>query len=299
MATDFRDQVKTVEEIRNSTVFLYDPVVMLIKNKVKYDSQDADQHKFNTFDVEKDSIRAEILTAEQTEKAHIKGKASTRLFNIYLAGAKAIVSFRNKHVNLEKSNNQVIRGYLQLFDKWGLGGDRGNNGLLSSTDENYITNAAVTIPALAANSDDNWNQVKALSDAFTALLRQVDRYTADNELIVYIYGTQLLNLMESVTKQNETVVQSLIEDKFKTRNVIFKAIPELVMPAGMANDNGIVIVSQNVATLEYTREPGVESNGTNEENQYYWANYIMGSVQISPDELGGIIKQPLTFAQAA
>lgn len=299
MATDVRQQVKTVEEIRNATVFLYDPVIMLIKNKVRYDANEADMRKFQTFDVEKDSIRAEILTAEQTEKAHIKSKTSLRTFNIYLAGAKAMVSFRNKNVNLDKTNNQVIRGYLQLFDKWGLGGDRGNNGLLSSTDANYITNTAVTIPAIATGSDDNWAQVSALSDAVTALLRQVDRYTADNELIVYVYGEKLQALMESVTKRNETVVQTLIEEKFRGRNVRLKAIPSLVMPAAMANDNGFVVVSQNVTTLEYTREPSVESNGVNDEDQYYWANYILGSVQVSPDELGGVIKQPLTFAAAA
>lgn len=298
MATDFREQIKTVEEIRDATTFLYNPVVMAIKNKVKYDSQDADQHKFNTFDVEKDSIRAEILTTEQTEKAHIKGKTSSRVFNIYLAGAKAIMSFRNKHLNLDKANNKVVRGYLQLFDKWGLGGDRGNNGLLISNDPNYITNNAATIPAIAENSDDNWGQVNALSNTVTQLLRQVDKYTADNELLVYVYGDKLSDLMESVTKQNETVVQTLIEDKFKSRNVRLIHIPSLVMPASMANDNGFVVVSQNVTTLEYTQEPGVESNGTNEEDQYYWANYVLGSVQVAPDEEGAIIKQPLTFAEA-
>lgn len=297
MATDFREQIKTVEEIRDATTFLYNPVIMAIKNKVKYNAQDADQHKFNTFDVEKDSIRAEILTTEQTEKAHIKSKTTNRIFNVYLAGAKAIMSFRNKHLNLDKANDKVVRGYLQLFDKWGLGGDRGNNGLLQSTDSNYITNGAVTIPAIAG--DDNWGQVNALSNTVTSLLRQVDKYTADNELLVYVYGDQLSDLMESVTKQNETVVQTLIEDKFKARNVRLIHVPSLVMPASMANENGFVVVSQNVTTLEYTEVPGVESNGTNDEDQYYWANYVLGSVQVAADEEGAIIKQPLTFAAAA
>ena len=58
MATDFREQVKTVEEFRDATTFLYTPVAMALKNKVRYDAKDADVRKFSTFDVEKDSIKA-------------------------------------------------------------------------------------------------------------------------------------------------------------------------------------------------------------------------------------------------
>lgn len=293
MATDFREQVKTVEEFRDATSFLYTPVIMGLKNVNRYDAKDADMKKFNTFDVEKDSIKAEILTTEQTEKHAIKGKTSERVFNIYLGGAKAIVSFLNKNTNLQKSHDKVIRGYSQIFDRWALGGDRGNNGLLVSSDPNRITETSVTIPAA---SGSGWNQVKALGDVFTDLILEVDKYTGDRDLVVYYYGESLIKLLKSITESNETVVQKLMEDKFTGRTVRFIEIPALVLPSSLATSNGIVVVSQNSAVLEMCQEPDVRSNGTNEEDEYYWANYVVGSVQVSAEDEGGIIAQPLTFA---
>lgn len=293
MATDFREQVKTVEEFRDATSFLYTPVVMALKNVNRYDAKDADMKKFNTFDVEKDSIKAEILTTEQTEKHAIKGKTSERVFNIYLGGAKAKVSFLNKNVNLQKSHDKVIRGYSQIFDRWALGGDRGNNGLLVSSDPNRITETSVTIPAA---SGTGWNQIKALGDVFTKLILDVDKYTGDRDLVVYYYGESLITLLKSITESNETVVQKLMEDKFTNREVRFVEVPSLVLPSSLASANGIVVVSQNSAVLEMCQEPDVRSNGTNDEDEYYWANYVVGSVQVSAEDEGGIIAQPLTFA---
>lgn len=300
MATDFREPVKTVEEIRESTVFSYSPVIMAIKNKRKYDPKEADQRKFQQFDVEKDSIRAEILTAEQTERAHIKGSIGEHIFNVYLAGAKAVISFYNKFTNQVRANNKVIREYLRIFDRWGLGGNRGNNGLLVSTDPNYVTNESVEIPAVpAAANGDVWNQVQALNNVFTSLLLQVDATTADNDLLVYVYGDKLNTLMASITKEGQAVVGRLMEEKFAGKTVTFIKIPKAVMPTSMADDNGIVVVSNNLSVLEYAQEPTVKSSGENDENEYYWYNYVLGSVQVTPEELGAIIKQPLAFVAAA
>ena len=293
MATDFREQVKSVEEFRDATSFLYTPVVMALKNVNRYDAKDADLKKFKTFDVDKDSIKAEILTTEQTEKHAIKGKTSERVFNIYLGGAKATVSFQNKNVNLQKSHDKVIRGYSQIFDRWALGGDRGNNGLLVSSDPNRITETSVEIPV---SSGTGWNQIKALGDVFTKLILDVDKYTGDRDLVVYYYGESLITLLKSITESNETVVQKLMEDKFTNREVRFVEVPSLVLPASLASSNGIVVVSQNSAVLEMCQEPDVRSNGTNDEDEYYWANYVVGSVQVSAEDEGGIIAQPLTFA---
>ena len=87
-----------------------------------------------------------------------------------------------------------------------------------------------------------------------------------------------------------------MEDKFTNRTVRFVEVPSLVLPSSLASANGIVVVSQNSAVLEMCQEPDVRSNGTNDEDEYYWANYVVGSVQVSAEDEGGIIAQPLTFA---
>ena len=94
----------------------------------------------------------------------------------------------------------------------------------------------------------------------------------------------------------ETVVQKLMEDKFSDKDVRFVIVPSMVLPASLASANGIVVVSQNSTVLEMCQEPDVRSNGTNDEDDYYWANYTVGSVQVSAEDEGGIIAQPITFA---
>ena len=135
-----------------------------------------------------------------------------------------------------------------------------------------------------------------MGDVFTKLILDVDKYTGDRDLVVYYYGESLITLLKSITESNETVVQKLMEDKFTNREVRFVEVPSLVLPASLASSNGIVVVSQNSAVLEMCQEPDVRSNGTNDEDEYYWANYVVGSVQVSAEDEGGIIAQPLTFA---
>ena len=162
-----------------------------------------------------------------------------------------------------------------------------------SSDPNRITETSVAIPAPTGTG---WNQIKALGDVFTQLILDVDKYTGDRDLVVYYYGESLIKLLKSITESNETVVQKLMEDKFTNRTVRFVEVPSLVLPSSLASANGIVVVSQNSAVLEMCQEPDVRSNGTNDEDEYYWANYVVGSVQVSAEDEGGIIAQPLTFA---
>lgn len=294
MPTDIRKEVKTVEEYKEGASFTYAPVVLAIQTKKKYEATGVDQAKFKKFDIETDSVRAEILTAEQTEKAHIKGKTSSRVFNIYTAGAKFIKSFMNGDGGIPQGfHDKVLREYSKIFDRWGLGGDRGNNGLLVSSDPDYVTNASANIPVPGA---DNWDDIDALSNLMTALKLQVDSETASQNLLIYLYGDKLITLWNKVTKENETVVSTIMKEKWSGKTATFIEIPKLVIPSVMANENGFVIVSNDIASLDYVNAPELMKQGQNDEDDYYWANYALGSLQVNAEEHGGIIKQPLTIA---
>lgn len=295
MPSDVREQLKTIEEYKEGMTFTYNPIVNKITTKNKYDAKSVDVAKFTQIDIEKDSVRAELLTTEQTEKAAIKGKTSQRSFNVAVAGATMTLSFRSKNASMQGFHNKVMREYSKLFDTWGIGGQFGNNGLIISSDPNYVTNTSVEIPVPGTSDFDD---VSAMSDLMTTLKLQVDANTASKNLLVYLYGSDLITKWNKITRENETVVSKLMKEKFADRTVEFVEIPSVVLPASVTG-NGFVIVCADVASMDYCQIPDIESQGSNEEKQYFWANYIIGSLQINPEEYAGIIKQPVTFAAAA
>ena len=292
MGTDIREPIKTIEEYKDGMAFTYNPIVNKITTKNKYDAKSVDVAKFTKIDIEKDSVRAEILTTEQTEKAAIKGKTSQRSFNVAVAGAKMISSFRNKNVSLQSFHNKVMREYSKLFDTWGIGGKFGNNGLIISSDENFVTNSSVEIPVPGTSDFDD---VSKLSDLMTTLKLQVDANTASRSLTIFLYGSSLITKWNKITRENETVVSALMKEKFADRTVEFVEIPSVVLPSTVTG-NGFVVVCNDVASMDYCQIPDIENQGTNDEEGYYWANYIIGSLQINAEEYAGIIKQPVTFA---
>ena len=147
MATDVRVGILEKEEYLNNARIMYAPVILALQNK-EFHNVDVSKAKFKEINVDSDSIVAEILTKEATEKAHIKARGMEKSFNIFVKGAKFIKSLADGAVvDLQKVHNKVLREYMILFEKDALHGDGGNNGLLESKDPFYVTNSSHQIPA--------------------------------------------------------------------------------------------------------------------------------------------------------
>jgi len=289
MATDARVGILEKEEYLNKARFMYAPVILALQNKEFHDV-DFSRAKFKEYNVEKDSIVAEILTKEATEKAHIKARGMEKTFNIFLKGAKFIKSLNGEGViDLQKVHNRVLRDYMIIFDKDALHGDGGNNGLLTSNDPFYVTNASHTIPAASGNGFNRIQDVNALVNDLKA---QVSAATSSSDVKIFVYGADLIKFMGSITQDNETTVRDLLKRAYP--EAMWIEIPSLALNAG--DGNGFVVVSDDATTLHMTSEPTIKRQGTNEEDEYYYANYVTGSVQVTPDLEGAIIKQAVTFA---
>ena len=75
MATDARVGILEKEEYLSKARIMYTPVILALQNKEFHDV-DVSRAKFKEYNVDSDSVVAEILTKEATEKAHIKALIS-------------------------------------------------------------------------------------------------------------------------------------------------------------------------------------------------------------------------------
>lgn len=289
MATDARTGILEKEEYLNNARIMYSPVILALQNR-EIHNVDVSKAKFKEINVDSDSIVAEILTKEATEKAHIKARGFEKTFNIFVKGAKFIKSLADGAVvDLQKVHNKVLREYMILFDKDGLHGDGGNNGLLTSSDPFYVTNSSHAVPA---SSGTGFNRVQDLNGLMNNLKIQVANATSSSDVKIFVYGDDLIKFMGSITEDNETSVRDIMKKAYP--EAMFIEIPSLALNAG--DGNGFVVVSDDCTTLHLTTEPTIKKQGENEEDEYYYANYITGSLQVTPDLEGAIIKQPITFA---
>lgn len=289
MATDLRTGILEKEEYLNNARIMYSPVILALQNK-EFHNVDISKVKFKEYNVEDDSIVAEVLTKEATEKAHIKARGVEKTFNIFVKGAKFIKSLADGAVvDLQKIHNRVLRDYMIIFDKDGLHGDGGNNGLLNSSDQYYKTNANHQIPAVDGNG---FNRVQNINALMNTLKLQVGTYTSSSDVKIFVYGDDLIKFLGSITQDNETTVRDILKKAYP--EAMFIEIPSLALNSD--DGNGFVVVSDDATTLHLTTEPTIKKQGENEENEYYYANYVTGSLQVTPDLEGAIIKQPITFA---
>lgn len=289
MATDLRTGILEKEEYLNNARIMYSPVILALQNK-EFHNVDISKVKFKEYNVEDDSIVAEVLTKEATEKAHIKARGVEKTFNIFVKGAKFIKSLADGAVvDLQKIHNRVLRDYMIIFDKDGLHGDGGNNGLLKSNDPYYVTNANHAIPAVDGNG---FNRVQDINALMNTLKLQVGEKTSSSDVKIFVYGADLIKFLGSITQDNETTVRDILKKAYP--EAMFIEIPSLALNSD--DGNGFVVVSDDATTLHLTTEPTIKKQGENEENEYYYANYVTGSLQVTPDLEGAIIKQPITFA---
>lgn len=290
MATDARTGILTKEEYLSGARIMYSPIILALQNR-EFHNVDVSRAKFKELNVDSDSIVAEILTKEATEKAHIKAHGMEKTFNIFVKGAKFIKSLADGAVvDLQKVHNKVLRQYMILFDKDGLHGDGGNNGLLSSSDPYYVTMTSHQIPKVQTGVTA-FDRVLDLNDVVLDLKAKVREYTASNDVKIFVYGDDLIKFLGTITQDNETSVREILQKAYP--EAMFIEVPSVALNAG--DGNGFIVVSDDCTTLHLTTEPTIKKQGENEEDEYYYANYITGSLQVTPDLEGAVIKQAITF----
>ncbi len=299
MTSDIRTGVKTKEEYIEAASIGYVPSILAMNKLKKYDLE-TDKITFKELSVENDSIVPSLLTAEMTEINAIKVSQKSHTFLSYGKGNTFRKDLRkNGSVNLQTFHNQILRGYNIAFDQIALFGEGSNIGLLggNSAGTNFRFPSSAAIPAL---SGDGFNQVLKAKQIATALNILVNDLTASSNLTVYFYGAALLAFLGNITAGQENDVRYHIKQAFEGKNVTFVDISALAATSALLSTaslvNGIIVVSNDLTTLEHSGLPEIEDQGVNTEKKYYWSNYLLGSVQVRPEVDGAVIHQQITFS---
>lgn len=290
MATDVITSLKTTEEYLKAVQLSYSPISLAIARQVKHDMTNDVKVIFKRLDVERDNIVAQNLTMGQTEVSAIKANETQKVFNKYVKGAKITQSVYNFNFNrIPELVSKIIRGYSMIFDTITLYGDGLNNGILTTDDVNNVVNDSVELDATA----DIMALANQVVDVISGLKQQVREYTASTNVLVYVYGGQLVRLLDKIT-YNGATIREIIEKEWP--EATFVVIPEIVLTG---NSMGFKVFSQDLVTLNYTRLPIMSENGYNPEDKYFWGNFELGSTMVDIEEKGAGIEQPITIKSAA
>lgn len=290
MATDVITSLKTTEEYLRAVQLSYSPISLAIARQVKHDMTNDVKVIFKRLDVERDNIVAQNLTMGQTEVSAIKANETQKVFNKYVKGAKITQSVYNFNFNrIPELVSKIIRGYSMIFDTITLYGDGLNNGILTNNDVNNVVNGSVELDATA----DIMALANQVVDVISGLKQQVREYTASTNVLVYVYGGQLVRLLDKIT-YNGATIREIIEKEWP--EATFVIIPEIVLTG---NSMGFKVFSQDLVTLNYTRLPIMSENGYNPEDKYFWGNFELGSTMVDIEEKGAGIEQPITIKSAA
>lgn len=290
MATDVITSIKTTEEYLRAVQLSYSPISLAIARQVKHDMTNDVKVIFKRLDVERDNIVAQNLTMGQTEVSAIKANETQKVFNKYVKGAKITQSVYNFNFNrIPELVSKIIRGYSMIFDTITLYGDGLNNGILTTDDVNNVVNGSVELDATA----DIMALANQVVDVISGLKQQVREYTASTNVLVYVYGGQLVRLLDKIT-YNGATIREIIEKEWP--EATFVVIPEIVLTG---SSMGFKVFSQDLVTLNYTRLPIMSENGYNPEDKYFWGNFELGSTMVDIEEKGAGIEQPITIKSAA
>lgn len=290
MATDIITSLKTTEEYLRAVQLSYSPISLAIARQVKHDMTNDVKVIFKRLDVERDNIVAQNLTMGQTEVSAIKANETQKVFNKYVKGAKITQSVYNFNFNrIPELVSKIIRGYSMIFDTITLYGDGLNNGILTTDDVNNVVNGRVELDATA----DIMALANQVVDVISGLKQQVREYTASTNVLVYVYGGQLVRLLDKIT-YNGATIREIIEKEWP--EATFVVIPEIVLTE---KSMGFKVFSQDLVTLNYTRLPIMSENGYNPEDKYFWGNFELGSTMVDIEEKGAGIEQPIGIKSAA
>lgn len=283
--------VKTSEEILTGFTPIYRPLFGILMNRAKQYPAEVGKVDFRHMDVVGD-IRAKHITPKDTEIKQIAVGDGKKTFSKYFLANQFTVSTLQGQDGVEDVNNQVLDEHNKQMDELVLFGDSQdsgttvvNNGLFYSKDANYVLENSKAIAAGTAADH--------LRDLYTQIMAtKIKSDVNAGQKVLILYGDTLIAKYSSLYATTDAPFA----------DVLGKAIGQgwsvVLMPSDVtpANANGWIAVNMDQIQFNYTKLPGVEGQGVNEEKMYVWTNFLLGSAMLEVLVSKGIIRQPVTFA---
>lgn len=234
-------------------------------------------------------LEAKHFGSKDTEMHTISAKPGSKVYNKYFLAAKFIHSQLQSAEGVETVNAQVLDAHNKQADVLFLTGEGTsnatvkNNSLFYSQDPNHTTLASYEV-----KKDTNDNYLSDLYEKVMSVYEQAD--IVEGQKMILFYGSETLKKYNGLFVETKTSLSKTLADALP--GVSIKKIPAAVTPVGQ---EGILVVNMDQIDLHYTTLPIIRSQGVNQENEYAWTNFLMGSFMVDVKAKDGVIRQPFTY----
>lgn len=280
--------LRTVDEFMADYSPLYNPLFSLFLGGSEEYPAEVGIQNFRRVEAVGD-IRAKRITPKDTELKLVSAAGSSKSFKRYFMANKFITSGIQSQEGNEQVIKQVLDEHQAQMDELLLFGDGTsnntviNNGLFYSQDINFTEESSDAIAAGATR----------LTELHSGILATLEKArNLDGRKMILVYGSTLIPYMNTLFESVARPLQAVLEDSLQEGEAIVK-MPSYVTPAGV---NGWLVINLDRIKLHHSTLPQLISQAYNEEDMYYWHNFMMGSCMVDVLAKDAIIKQPITFS---
>lgn len=234
-------------------------------------------------------LRGKIFGSKDTEMTQILAREGTKGFKKYFFAAQYVQSRLQDRQGYEDVVAQVLDEHNKYNDELFLtgggtsNGNVVNNGLFFSADPNYTHEPSVVVPL--ASGDAN------LHGLYSLVASKLEASNSnDGEKLVLFYGSATLAKTNSLFVGTDKPFMGTLKEAFEGAS--FQKLPAAVTPAG----EGFMVINLDQIKTHWTLLPSIRGQGVNEEKEYAWTNFLMGSSMVEVLIKGAVTRQPVTYA---
>lgn len=280
--------LKSVDEFMADYTPVYQPLFPLFLGKAKQYADQVGTANFKRLMAVGD-IRNRHINPKDTEIKQIGVKEGTKTFKKYFLGSQYTESNLQDHERLSDVVSQALDEHNKHQDDLLFLGEGTsastmvNNGLFWSDDGNYVLENSA---ALSAGSDTH------LSSMHAAIMTTVIKANKiAGRKVLFVYGSSLKPKYNSLYAATSVPFKEALI-KVMGPNWSIVEVPDDIAISG----DGWIAANMDQIMFHYTLVPQLKAQGINDEKNYSWHNFLMGSSMLEVLALYGIVRQPVTFS---
>lgn len=270
-----------IEKMNESFIPAYAPLFSLFLGKSEeYEAKEGNV-SFKEVETVGD-VKAKRISPKTTELELINTRISKKTFNKYYHGIKYTVSELQSDESFQKTVNQVLDEHSKQFDEIFVTGDSLNNGLLVSTDSNYVLKASVNVGTTLA----------AKQSALLAKIAEIleDMKSIAGSKTLYYYGiSDVINSVDTNGLPFKRILMDVLGEEVEIVKIPTESL------GAFATLKGFAIVCHDQVNFNYTALPYVKATDINEEGGYRWARFLSGSSMLDVEAKGAVQHQPVAY----
>lgn len=283
--------LKSTDQFMAGFVPVYTPIygLLLSNGKAVQYPREVGENTFRRVEAMGD-IRSKRVSPKDTEIKQIAVGEGSKTYKKYFMGSQFILSQFQDAQGVDDVTAQVLDEHNRQFDEIVLHGEgttvgtQLNNGLYLSSDANYTLESSTEV---ASGGND-----PRLLSLHTKVMNNADKANrVAGRKVVIFYGSNIVPLVNGLYTSGRAFRPSLQDALGPNYSII-----TLPTDTALNSGHGWMIVNLDQIKFHYTVLPGLQNRGINEEKNYAWSNFLMGSCMTEVLALNGIIRQPATLA---